>query len=294
MDVSGRKTAPNPSIFVALCRVRPQRISLIRGSYCAALIIAASCVGTTNASTTISWNFSAASGALPNSESYLGNITSGPALPGNPNLTILATGYESQRIGTNKAQTASADLYGKSLTSTINGLGLNYATLPYPLGSNIQTNNQVFKYAVKVKKTTTTYLGFIQLDLTALISLAAQAGSPDTATIAIAGTSGSDNATLAGTAQAGAIGRSFQTIKAPAAGGTSTATFSLTNFTAKKHFLTLRAGAGEILLNQITLTIPSTASAVTLPTTLSLVLTGTAAIALLLRHRRRRAMTNDQ
>ncbi len=294
MDVSGRKTAPNPAIFVALCRALPRRISLIRGSYCAALIIAGSCVGAANASTTISWNFSAASGALANSESYLGNITSGPALPGNPNLTILATGYESQKIGTNKAQTASADLYGESLTGTINGLGLNYTTLPYPLGSNIQTNNQVFKYAVKVKKTTTTYLGFIQLDLTALLTLAAQAGSPDTATIAIAGTSGSDNAILAGTAQAGALGTSFQTIKAPAAGGTSTATFSLTNFTAKKHFLTLRAGAGEILLNQITLTIPSTASAVTLPTTLSLVLTGTAAIALLLRHRRRRAMANDQ
>ncbi|MGC8540847.1 MAG: hypothetical protein ACP5QA_09485 [Phycisphaerae bacterium] len=292
--MSGRETAPNPSIFAALCRALPQRISLIRVIYCAALIIAASSVGTAKASTTISWNFSAASGALPSSESYLGNITSGPALSGNPDLTILATGYESQKIGTNKAQISSADLYGESLTGTINGLGLNYATLPYPLGSNIQTNNQVFKYAVKVKKTTTTYLGFIQLDLTALITLAAQAGSPDTATIVIAGTSGSDNAILADTAQAGAIGKLFQTINVPAAGGTATATFSLTNFTAKKHFLTLRAGAGEILLNQITLTIPSTASAVTLPTTLSLVFTGTAAIGLLLQHRRRRAMTNDQ
>lgn len=289
MDVSGRETAPNPSIFAAQCRALPQRISLICCIYGTALIVAAWSVGAAKASTTISWNFSAASGALPNSESYLGNITSGPALLGNPNLTILATGYESQKIGTNKAQISSADLYGESLTGTINGLGLNYATLPYPLGSNIQTNNQVFKYAVKAKKTTTTYLGFIQLDLTALITLAAQAGSPDTATIAIAGTSGSDNAILADTAQAGAIGKLFQTIKVPAAGGTATATFSLTNFTAKKHFLTLRAGAGEILLNQITLTIPSTASAVTLPTTLSLVLTGTAAIALLLRHRQRRA-----
>ena len=287
--MSGRETAPNPSIFAALCRALPQRISLICCIYGTALIVAAWSVGAAKASTTISWNFSAASGALPNSESYLGNITSGPALPGNPNLTILAAGYESQKIGTNKAQISSADLYGESLTGTINGLGLNYATLPYPLGSKFQTNNQVFKSAVKVKKTTTTYLGFIQLDLTALITLAAQAGSPDTATIVIAGTSGSDNATLADTAQAGALGTSFQTVKAPATGGTTTATFSLTNFTAKKHFLTLRAGAGEILLNQITLTIPSTASAVTLPTTLSLVLTGTAAIALLLRHRQRRA-----
>ena len=292
MDVSGRKTARIPSIFATFGRV-PRRRDWIPCTYAATLIIAASYACSANASTTISWNFSTAPGSLPNSESYLGNITSGPALPGNPNLNMLATGYESQRIGTKKAQIASADLYGESLTSTINGLGLNYATLPYPPGSNTQTNNEVFKYTVKVKKATTTDLGFIQLDLKAILTLAAQAGSPDTATITIAGTSGSDTATLADTAQAGTIGTLFQTIKAPAVGGTTTATFSLTNFTATKHFLTVRAGAGEILLNQITLTIPSTASAVALPTTLSLVLTGTAALGLLLLKRRQPRISNE-
>ncbi len=283
MDVSGNQPA---FIFPARSNVSRQRLISVRTIYAVALIIGASVASTAQASTTISWNFSAATGALPNSESYLGEITSGPALPGNPNLAVSATGYESRKIGTKAAQITSADLYGESLTSTVHGLGIKSATLPYPLGSNGPKNNEVFKYAVKVKRTTTTYLGFIQLDLSALINLAAHAGSPDTATITIAGTSGSDNAALADTATAGTLGTLFKTIKAPTAGGTTTTTFSLTNFTAKKHFLTIRAGAGGILLNQITLTIPSSASAATLPATSTLVLTGAAAMGLMLLRRR--------
>ena len=256
--------------------------------YCLALAAACSVASLAKASTTITWSFATASGSLATTESYTGKITAGPALSGNPNLTITAAGYESQQQGRKKAQISPADLYGESLTSTVNGIGLNASTLPYSLPNNYQTYNEVFTYAASLTNTTTTYAAFVQLDLAALIQLASQAGSPQSATIAIAGISSADTAAIADSAVAGTVGKNIETIQAPSTGGISSAAFSLTNFTSKKHYLTITAPTGEILVNAIALTIPSSPSAVATPATATLVLTGGTAMGLMLLARRRK------
>ena len=241
-----------------------------------------------NASTTITWNFASASGSLAATGSYTGTITAGPALPGNPNLTITATGYESQQQSGKKTQISPTDLYGETLTSTVKGLGLNAGTLPYSLPNKYQTDNEVFTYSAKLKKVKTTYLGYVQLDLAALIQLASQAGSPHGATITIAGISNTDVAAIADSAVAGSVGKRIRTISAPSTGGISMTAFSLTNFSTKQHFLTITAATGGILINAITLIIPSSASAVATPPTATLVLTGSATMGLMLLARRRK------
>lgn len=254
--------------------------------YCLTLAAACSVASMANASTTITWSFATASGSLATTESYTGKITAGPALPGNPNLTITAAGYESQHQVRKKAQISPTDLYGEILTKNVKGLGINASTLPYLLLHNYQTHNEVFKYSATLKKVKTTYLGFVQLDLAALIQLASQAGLPQSATITIAGISNADKAAIADSAVAGSVGKYIKTIQAPSTGGVSSAAFSLTNFMKKKHYLTITAPTGGILINAITLTIPSSASAVATPPTATLVLTGSAAMGLMLLARR--------
>jgi|GEM_PF-7072651 len=284
MDVSGFQSTTRVFFAEFLSRGRSSENII----YCLVLAAACNVASVANASTTITWNFATASGSLATTESYNGKITAGPAISGNPNLTITAAGYESKKQSRKKTQISPTDLYGETLTRTVNGLGLNASALPYSLPNNYQTNNEVFKYAATVKKVKTAYLGFVQLDLAALIQLASQAGAPQSATITIAGISSSDVAGIAYSAAAGTVGKSIETIPAPSTGGVTSAAFSLTNFTTKRHFLTITAATGEILVNAIALTIPSPASAVATPATATLVLTGSAAMGLMLLARRRK------
>jgi hypothetical protein len=263
---------------------------LSRATYCLALAAACSAGSVVRASTTITWNFAIDSGLLATTQSYTGAITKGPPPTGNPNLAITATGYESEKQAKKKIQISPTDLYGETRTASVKGLGVNAGTLPYPPPGSYQTNNELFTYTATVSKITTTFDGFLQLDLTSLIQLASQAGTPDSATITIAGTSNADVAAIAYSGVAGNVGTRIQTIAAPGAGGTSTVGFSLTNFTLKKHFLTITASKGQILVNAITLTIPSPQSVVPVPATLSLVLAGTGAMGVMLLARRRKVL----
>jgi hypothetical protein len=265
MDVSGKSYMPNMLAAAA------------------ALCIASSA----GAATTITWNFATPTGPLQGSQDYVGLITSGPALPNNPDLTLIASGYESQKQGTKTTQISGDNLYGETLGGTVSGLGLDQATLPYPLPAGVATSNEIFTYAAKIAKVKTTFLGFVQLDLTALIDLAAQSGTPKSATITIAGLQGTDKAKISDSANPGIAGTGIKTIAAPGSGGTSTTAFPLTDFTSKRHFLTITAATGDVLLNQITLTIPSAAAAAPTPAPFNVVLGGAAVMGLIRLARRR-------
>ncbi len=254
--------------------------------------LAATCCATAaaDASTTITWSFAAPAGALPTTESYTGQITAGAALPGNPSLTIAATGYESQKQGRKQALISAADLYGKTVNQTVNGLGLADSSLPYPLPGTDQPNKELFRYAATVKKIKTTYVGYVQFDLAALIELASQTSSVKTATLGvfISSISGPDVAKVWYGKNPGKAGTYLKTLKLSTGNSSTSTTFLLDNLNSTQHYLTIKPASGEFFVNAITLTMPASASAVATPPTAILVLTGSAAMGLMLLARRRR------
>ena len=141
----------------------------IQSSVLAAVVAASMCAAAQAVPETYTWNFDSPQGALGTSQSYTSAVTpSGPSP-----VDVTAYGFQVKYSGKTATQVEgetgkAIDLYGKQQGGTENGLGLNN----YPDSEiGFRTVNQDGQDCQYGDDGSTTYEGFVQVDLTNLLNI---------------------------------------------------------------------------------------------------------------------------